>query len=123
MDAGVSLPGRLRHHLYAAIEDFFAGHDEPRLPAAEERREERPEMPVHAFEGLAQELARLAVNLADRILQRRHPLFEVGGLRIEGCLALAAGAQLLHRRQVHRAEFAERLRNPRDLALQAPRTR
>src|SRR5438876_8976814 len=61
MDAGIALARRLRHDLYAGIEDLLAGHDELRFAAAEKGREERAEMAVYAVERLAQELARLAV--------------------------------------------------------------
>src|SRR5207247_7947298 len=71
MNAGVALSRRLRHDLHAGIEDLLAGHDELRFAAAEKGREERAEVAVHALEGLAQELARLAVDPADRVFQRR----------------------------------------------------
>ena len=48
----------------------------------------------------------------------RHRLFQVGRLRVEEALALAAAVELLQRRQVDRAELADRLREARDLALQ-----
>src|SRR5512142_2345037 len=123
MDAAVPLARRLRHYLNAAVEDLLASHDELRLAAAEERGEERAEVPVHAVESLAQQLACLAVDLADRVLERFHRLLEVGRLRIEVALALAARAQLLHRRQVHGTELTDRLGNARDLALQRGGTR
>ena len=47
-----------------------------------------------------------------------HRLLQVGRLRIEEALALAAARQLLERGQVHRAQLADRLRQARDLALQ-----
>src|SRR6185369_2511733 len=82
-------------------------------------REERAEMAVHAVEGLAQQLAGLAVDAPDGVLQRLHRLLEVGGLRIEKALALAARVQLLERREVHRAQLGDRGVDARDLALQA----
>src|SRR3979411_805301 len=80
-------------------------------------------MAVDALESLAQQLARLAVDLADRAVERVHRLFEVGGLRVEVALALLARAELLERRQVDRPELADRLREARDLALQGGRAR
>src|SRR5260221_11238347 len=118
MDAGVALARRLRNYLDAGIEDLRAGHQELGLAAAEQRREERAEMAVDAFEGLAQQLARLAVDAPDRVLERLRRLVQVCGLRIEIGFALAAGAQLLDRRQVDGAKLADRLGDARDLALQ-----
>src|SRR6185295_14934077 len=118
MDARVSLARRVRHHLYPGIEDLFAGHEELRLAAAEEHGEQRAEMAVHAVEGLAQQLAGLAVDAPDGVLQRLHRLLEVGGLRVEVPLALAARVELLERRQVNRAELGDRGVDARDLALQ-----
>ena len=44
MDRGVLLARRLRDHLHAAVEDLLAGQHEPRVAAAEERREHLAEM-------------------------------------------------------------------------------
>jgi hypothetical protein len=52
----------------------------------------------------AEQLARLEVDLADRVLERRHRLGEVGALRVEEALALARLAELLERGEVDRAE-------------------
>src|SRR5205085_11329379 len=114
MDAAVLLAGRLRHDLHPGVEDLLPRHDQFRFAAAEERREERAEMAVHALECLAQELARLAVDAADRVLQGLDRLLEVARLGIEEALPLAARAQLLDRRQVHRAELVDTLREARD---------
>src|SRR5215218_5753034 len=118
MDAGVALARRLRHHLHAGVEDFLAGHDQLGLAAAEQRREERAEMLVYRLERFAQQLACLAVDLADRVLERGDRLLEVGGLRVEVSLALAAAVELLERRQIDRAELADRIGESRNLALQ-----
>src|SRR5262245_29404114 len=123
VDARVALARGMRHDLHAGVEDLLAGHDELRLAAAEQHREERAEVAVDALEGLAQELARLAVDPADGVFQRRHRLLEVGGLRVEEALALAAGVELLERRQVHRAELGDGGIDAGDLALEAGRTR
>ena len=45
-------------------------------------------------------------------------LFQVGRLRVEEALALAAARQFVQRRQVDRAQLVHRLRQARDLALQ-----
>src|SRR3954471_3034499 len=118
VDAGVALAGGMRHHLHAGVEDFLAGHDQLRLAAAEQRGEQHAEMLVHHFEGLAQQLARLAVDLADRVLKGAHRLLEVRGLRVKEALALLARRQFLERGEVDRAKLVDRLRKPRNLALQ-----
>ena len=56
VDRRVALARRLRDDLHAGIEDFLAGEHEPRLTAAEERREELGEILVDRFERLLQEL-------------------------------------------------------------------
>src|SRR5690606_1271410 len=109
VDAAVALSRRMRHDLHAGIEDLLARHDELRLAAAEEGGKERAEMAVHALEGLAQELARLAVDLADGVLERANRLLEVRRLRVEEALALLARAELFQRRKVHRAQLGDRL--------------
>src|SRR5439155_20793409 len=70
-----------------------------------------------------QELARFAVDAPDRVLERAHRLVEVGGLRVEVALALSARGELFQRGEVDRAELVDRLRDARDLALQARRAR
>src|SRR5688500_7458981 len=65
MDAGVALARGLRHHLHAGVEDLLAGHGELRLAAAEQRREQLAEMVVDLLKGLAQQLARLAIDAPD----------------------------------------------------------
>src|SRR3954454_7394732 len=75
-------------------------------------------MAVHALEGLAQELARFAVDLADGVFQGIDRLVEVRRLGVEEALAFAAGAQLFYRSEVHRTQLADRLRDACDLPLQ-----
>src|SRR5688500_15772096 len=118
VDAGVALAGRLGHDLHPGVEDLLAGHQQLRLAAAEQGRKERAEMPVDAVEGLAQQLARLAVDAPDGVLQGVHRFLEVRGLGIQEALALAAGAELFERREVHRPELGDRLVDARDLPLQ-----
>src|SRR5258708_19464401 len=108
MDAGVALAGRLRHDLDAGVEDFLARHDELRFAAAEQRREQRAEVPVDAVEGLAQQLARLPVDAPDRVFQGVHGLFEVRGLRVEEALALLPVAHLFDPPQVDPPELPHR---------------
>ncbi|KGD44404.1 hypothetical protein DO72_5716 [Burkholderia pseudomallei] len=117
----VLLAGRLRHHLHAGVENLVARHDELRLPAAEQAREQIAEMAVHFVEGRLQERARFLVDLADRVLERLDRVRQIGRLRIEEHLALARGRELVERRHVDRAERVDRVVDPRDLALQVRR--
>jgi hypothetical protein len=123
VDARVALARRLRHHVHARVEHFLSGHSQAGFAAAEEDREQRPEILVYRVEGTAQELARVAIDAPDRVFERRHRFLQVGRLRIEESLALAARAELLQRRKVHRAKLLDRLREPRDLALKRRRSR
>ena len=94
MDSGIFLARRLGHHLHAGIQDFIAGHDQPRIAAAEQLREHAPEVFVDLVEGVGQQVARFEIDLVDGVLQRRHRLVEVGVLRVEESLSLAAAGQL-----------------------------
>ena len=85
----VLLARRLRHDLHAGVEDLLAGQHQPRLAAAEEHREQLPKWPLTVSKVSLQQLARLAVDAADRVLQRVDGLVEVGRLRVEEALALA----------------------------------
>src|SRR6185503_7945389 len=109
----VPLARRVRHDLHPGVEDLLAGHAELGLAAAEQRREQRRQVAVDGVESLAQQLAAFAVDLADRLLHGAYRLFQVGGLRVEEGLALLAGAELLERGQVDRAELVDRRREPR----------
>src|SRR5690606_38121758 len=70
VDRRVALAGRLREHLDAGVEDLVAGKDQARLAAAEELGEQLAEVTVDRVVGLLQQLARLAIDLADRVLDR-----------------------------------------------------
>ena len=82
-----------------------------------------PKWLVDAVEGLAQQLARLAVDLADRVLERRHRLVQVGGLRVEEALALAALASSSSAARLTAPSAAIVAGEARDLALQGGRAR
>src|SRR5690242_20129712 len=88
VDRRIALARRMRDYLHARIENFLAGQQQLRLTAAEERRKELREIGVDDVERLLQQLARLAVDLPDRGLERRHRLGEIGRLPIEVALAL-----------------------------------
>src|SRR5690606_39038367 len=70
VDRAVALARRLRHHLDAGIEDFVAGQYEARFPAAEELREQHAEMTIDGVVGVLQQLAGLAVDTSDGVLER-----------------------------------------------------
>ena len=44
---------RLRHHLDAGVENLLSGHDQLRLAAAEQHREQRAEVTIDAVKRLA----------------------------------------------------------------------
>src|SRR5436190_15633008 len=104
VDRAVLLAGRLRHHLNAGVEDLVAGHDQARGAAAEQDREHAAEVVVDLVERRLQQLARLEVDLPDRVLERGHRLGQVGALRVEEALSLARLAELLERREIDGAE-------------------
>src|SRR5690606_15719722 len=89
-----------------------------RLAAAEQHGKELAEMAVDGIEGLLQQLAGLAVDLADRALEGVDGRQQVALLGVEKALALARGAELVERRQVDRPQGFELARNPLDLGLQ-----
>ena len=111
------LPG-LRHHLHAGVQDFLAGHGELGLAAAEELGKQLAEMAVDGIEGLLQQFAGFAVDLADRVFQGFDGGHQVLVLRIEEALAFARGVQLVQRGQVDRAQRLDLARDARDFRLQ-----
>ena len=80
-------------------------------------------MPVHAFERFAQQLPGLAINPPDRIFKGIGGFFEVGGLRVQEPLALAAGFQFFQRSKVDGAELRDRLVEPGNFRLERRRPR
>ncbi len=89
-----------------------------RLAATEELREQPSELRVDRLVGGAQQLARLAVDPPNRVLEGRDRLVQVGDLRVEETLALERGVELVERGQVDRAKRRDRVAQPGDLALQ-----
>ncbi len=118
MDGRVLLARGLRHHLHAGVEDLLAGHDQARLAATEQRREQLAEMMVDLVEGALQQRAGFLVDLGDRVFQRVDGVVQVGRLRIEKGLALARRGQLVERGHVDRAERVDGVVDARDFALQ-----
>src|SRR5689334_16431408 len=90
-----------------------------RLASAEERGKEAREIAVDRVEGLLQEIARLAVDLADRAFERLHRLVEIARLRVEVLLALGGLRDPLDRRHIDRTERGDRLRQALDLGREA----
>ena len=118
VDRGGFLARRLGDDLHAGIENFLSRHEQARLAATEQAGEHLAEMPVHGVEGLLQHFARLAVNAAYRRIQRFQRQVEVGRLRIQEPLALAAGLEFLQRGHVYRAQIGGRLGEAADFGLQ-----
>ena len=104
MNGGVAFARRLRHHLYARIENFFAGQNQFRFAAAEQLWEQLTKIFVHLIVGVHQHIARLFINFLDRIFQRGHRVRQIRRLRGEESLALLRDFQLVQRRQVDRAQ-------------------
>ena len=77
MNGAVFLARRLRHHMHAAIENFFAGECELRLSAAKQRREHFAEMTIHLVERGLQTVACFAVDALDGIFERGHGLGQI----------------------------------------------
>src|SRR5690606_4338440 len=123
VDRRVPLAGRLRHHLDARIEDLVAGQDQFRLATAEELREQLAEVAVDRVVGLLQQLAGLAIDAPDRVLERADRLVQVGRLPVQEALALAGLRELVERSQIHRAQRGDRVGQARHLALQPRRPR
>ena len=115
----VLLAGRLRHHLHARIQNLVAGDDELGLPAPEQLREHAAEVPVHRFKRARQQLARFAVDLADRVFQRVHGLGQIGGLRVQKHLAFTRQVQFIQRSQVDGAQRGNFAVQAVNFALQA----
>ena len=69
VDRRILLARRLCHDLDAGIEDLVAGHDQLCLAAAEQGREQLAEVAVHRVVGRLQQVARLAVDAADRAFE------------------------------------------------------
>jgi hypothetical protein len=115
VDRRVPLAGRLRHDLHARIEDLLAGQHELCLTAAEQHGKEACEILVDAVEGLLQELPRLAVDLPNGILERRHGFGQIRGLRIQVLLSLGRDPELVERGEIDGAEVGDRALQPLDL--------
>ncbi len=99
------LPRRLGDDLQAPFERVLAlDHFQPRLAAAEQRREQLAEVSIDRLEGLSQPLVRLAVELADGRAQLGDRLLDVGALRIEPGYLRAERLQLVVGLQVHPAQ-------------------
>ena len=79
----------------------------------------RPKCSLTWLKVLRQQVARLEVDLVDRVFERVDRLDQVGVLRVEEGLALARGRQLVERGQVDRAERGDLAVDAVDLALQA----
>ena len=87
-----------------ADEHVFAVHLEIGVAAAEEPREQTAEALVGLVERFFEPRARLAIDLADRVLERLERFGEIRELRVEILLALGLLLELVDRRQVDRAE-------------------
>src|SRR5690606_3174614 len=98
------LARRPRHHGNAGFEQVFAGQLEIGMPAAEETREQPRKAGVRLVEGLLETGASLAVDLADRVLQRLERVREIVVLRVEIRLSFGLLAKLVDRREIDRAE-------------------
>ena len=82
MNGGVAFARRLHsHHLYACIENLFAGQNQFRFTAAEQLWEQLTK--VHLIVGVHQHIARLFINFLDRIFQRGHRVRQIRRLRGE----------------------------------------
>src|SRR4029078_321110 len=95
-DRLVLLPRGLGHELDAALEDVLLVEQlHLGRAAAEERDEDLREVLIHRGEGLAEQLARGEVDLADRAAQRLDIWHEVVALRAQNRLALLELLMLL----------------------------
>ena len=100
MNRRVALPWRLRHDLYARIEDVVAGHDQARLATTEQLGEQFTKIFVHRIKCAFQQITRLFVDFHDRIFERGHRLNQVSRLRIQEALPLHGHIQLVQSGQV-----------------------
>ena len=114
------LPGRLREHLQARVEDLLAGELEARLAAAEERREHLAGSCAFTSSNVSCSSSRVSRSM--RLIAASSvstACGEVGGLRVEEVLALARGVELRERGEVHRAQRRDLLGEALDLGLHA----
>ena len=103
-DRAVPLAGRARHDGHARLEHVLADELEVRHAAAEQARELLLQAGVDPIERFLEAAARLAVDLADRFLERGQRVRQVGELAVEVFLALGLFLEFIDGREVDLAE-------------------